>query len=98
MSRPRPLRWMRHSKPLVDGLLQRTVSPAAGVSPGQLTQYCAPEHNSDAPDSLRIYCRSDSHYVSQEFVQSEGMVVTIWPRQNAAKTAIVLWAFLNNRF
>ena len=68
---------MRHSKPLVDGLLQRTVSPAAGVSPGQVTQYCAPEHNSDAPDSLRIYCRSDSHYVSQEFVQSEGMVVTM---------------------
>jgi len=26
---------------------------------GQVSQYCAPEQNSDAPDSPRFYCRND---------------------------------------
>jgi hypothetical protein len=34
----------------------RTEAEAAG----QVTQYCAPEWNSDAPDSPRVYCR-DNH-------------------------------------
>jgi hypothetical protein len=25
----------------------------------QVTQYCAPEQNSDAPDSPRVYCRNE---------------------------------------
>jgi hypothetical protein len=25
----------------------------------QVTQYCAPERNSDAPDSPRVYCRDE---------------------------------------
>jgi hypothetical protein len=26
---------------------------------GQVSQYCAPEQNSDAPDSPRFYCRNE---------------------------------------
>ena len=33
----------------------RTEAEAAG----QVTQYCTPEQNSDAPDSPRVYCRNE---------------------------------------
>jgi hypothetical protein len=56
-------------------MLQRTVIAAAlavvtatgwlgqvrmeAQAAGQVTQYCVPEQNSDAPDSPRVYCRNE---------------------------------------
>jgi hypothetical protein len=40
------------------GWLGQVRTDAEGA--GQVTQYCVPEQNSDAPDSPRVYCH-DAH-------------------------------------
>jgi hypothetical protein len=39
------------------GSLDRVRTGADAVD--QVTQYCAPEGNSDAPDAPRVYCRDE---------------------------------------